>query len=503
MKSCVRPKRTLTLFSLTMVTCMSLALAIFILQPHTAHAATSQFAPQGELDCNGYSLIQQPLKRHFPCADMTGLHGERGEDNEHYIGHDEPSTQFLSNVPGSGNNVRWNITLPKEHPLPATQTFQNMATFWLSMSLCEQASFPLKPCAPDSDSNPPSKFSNDPSVAGSAILELQFYPPGFYPFLTQLSCDATHWCAAMTIDSLKCDPNASACNPNCTEPVNFAFIQRDGVPTGPPGPASTTNATFTPNAQTLLMNQGDDITVTMHDTPHGLINMLTDNTTGQSGYMVASAANAFQSLDVQTCAPTNFSFHPEFSTARLHNVVSWTFLQANIGIAYEIGHFETTDNDADEGTCFTGPLVPGCTGDDTDYDGNSYQADWPNGTPNTAVPALIRPPHSYSGDDDDDDASGDWAYTHKYRSLIFQTEVLSTEPHCKNDGSGCTVPPPGAAFYPFYAQSLIDNDCALTFGNDILGSTVNDFGRDAEYGNPDLAWFFGTADSGIRPNPCL
>lgn len=505
MKSCVRPKRTLTLFSLTMVTFISLALAISILQPSTARAATPQFAPRGELDCNGYSLIQQPVKRHLPCADMTGLHGERGEDNEHYIGHDEPSTQFLSNIPGSGNNVRWNITLPQEHPLPATQTFQNAATFWFSMSLCEQASFPLNPCTLDSDKNPPSKFSNDPSVAGSAILELQFYPPGFYPYLTQLSCDATHWCAAMTIDSLKCDPNASACNPNCTEPVNFAFIQRDGVPTGPPGPASTTNATFTPNEQTLLMNQGDDITVTMHDTPHGVINMLTDNTTGQSGYMVASAANAFQSLNVQTCAPTNFSFHPEFSTAKLHNVVSWTFLQANIGIAYEIGHFETADNDADDGTCFTGPLVPGCTSDDTDYDGNSYQADWPNGMSNTATPALIRPPHSYSGDDDDgdDDAYGDWKYTHEYSSLIFQTEVLSTESSCQKDGSGCTVPPSGAAFYPFYAQSLIDDDCALTFGDDILGSTVNDFGRDAEYGNSDLAWFFGTADSGIRPNPCL
>ncbi|MGH2481023.1 MAG: hypothetical protein ACRDHW_15315, partial [Ktedonobacteraceae bacterium] len=369
MKASFYVQRVLSQVSLVMITVVSLSLAFSTLHPVVAHAAAPQFAPRGELDCNGYSPIQQTIKHNFPCADMTGLHGERGEDNEHYIGHDEPSAQFLSNRPGSGNNVRWSIALPKEHPLPATQTFENAATFWFSMSLCEQSSYPLNPCTPDSDKNPPSKFSNDPSVAGSAILELQFYPPGFYPFLNQLSCDATHWCAAMTIDSFKCDPAAPTCNPNCIEPANFAFIQRDGVPTGPPGPASTTDATFTPNAQTLMMNQGDNLEITMHDTPDGVTNIVHDITTHQSGYMVASAANAFQSLDVKTCAPTNFSFHPEFSTAKLHNVVSWTFLQANIGIAYEIGHFETADNDSDDSPCFSGPLLPGCIGNDTDYDG--------------------------------------------------------------------------------------------------------------------------------------
>ncbi|MGH2481507.1 MAG: hypothetical protein ACRDHW_17780, partial [Ktedonobacteraceae bacterium] len=145
----------------------------------------------------------------------------------------------------------------------------------------------------------------------------------------------------------------------------------------------------------------------------------------------------------------------------------------------------------------------GCIGNDTDYDGPSYQAVWPDGTLNTATPALIRPPHSSAGFAADlapDQA--DSVYNHSYSSLIFQTEVLSTEPDCQDNGSGCTVPPPGAAFYPFYAQSGHGSHCVLTFGNDIPGSTLNDFGRDAQYGSPDLAWFFGTADSGVRPNPC-
>jgi len=36
--------------------------------------------------------------------------------------------------------------------------------------------------------------------AGAAYMELQMYPPGFAP---AISCDDTHWCAALTIDSLQ------------------------------------------------------------------------------------------------------------------------------------------------------------------------------------------------------------------------------------------------------------------------------------------------------------
>jgi len=144
--------------------------------------------------------------------------------------------------------------LPKERALPATKTFENQIAFWFSMALCDPNSFPQNPCVPDSDKNTGNFTPND---AGSAFLEMQFYPPGFSPFISQISCDRTHWCASLHINSLECNFNFVFCNPNCTEPTNFAFIQMDGIPTGPPGPASTTNATFTPNGQTLLMNQGD------------------------------------------------------------------------------------------------------------------------------------------------------------------------------------------------------------------------------------------------------
>src|SRR5579884_3215731 len=138
MKDLARSRPLLALVAA--LTALSLTLTLTSVgAPPGAHAATTapKFAPRGELDCNGYSEIQQPIKRDFPCADFTGPGPSRGEDNEHYIGHDEPSMQFLSSAPGSANNVRWQITLPREHPLPATQSFEDFATFWFSMALCE------------------------------------------------------------------------------------------------------------------------------------------------------------------------------------------------------------------------------------------------------------------------------------------------------------------------------------------------------------------------------
>src|SRR5579872_3266346 len=234
--------------------------------------------PVGGLDCNGYSKVQKPLRPQDTCTDFFSEYG-RGYDNGHYVGHDEPSIGFFSNVPHSGHNVQWQITLPRERPLPATQSFENYVAFWFAMALCDPNSFPAGPCKPDSDQNAPSFFLG--GGAGSAFLEVQFYPPGNPPFITQISCDLTHWCASLHINSLEvitAGPNAGNVNPNCTEPTNFAFIQTNGVPTGPPGPDTATNATFTPDANTLLMNQGDHLRITLRDTASGLIVLVEDLT---------------------------------------------------------------------------------------------------------------------------------------------------------------------------------------------------------------------------------
>jgi hypothetical protein len=494
---------------LRMVFLVGLALTLLTFSP----ASRAQFSPKGGLDCNGYSKVQQPLRAVDVCTDPRGLWGGRAYDNGHYIGHDEPSVGFYSNVPHSGNNVQWEITLPRERPLPATQSFENYIAFWFSMALCDPNSgFVVGPCIPDSD-------LNNPTNTGSAFLEMQFYPPGFPPFINAVSCDVIHWCASLHINSLELDPTTGNLNPNCFETTNFAFIQRDGIPTGPPGPNNLTVASFTPNGQTLLMKQGDRLRITIKDVPGdvsgGVETIIEDLTTGQSGFMIASAANGYQTTNPTTCAGTDFSFHPEFDTAKFGNFTSWAALQANINFDVEIGHFEFPDGDADDPFFVCFPLTlssgSGCIGADLDFDGNSYQADWPDGTRRNATSVAVGSvlgngigPLSLS------DATQ--KYDKPYPIIQLETDVSASEPTCNTNGVGCVVPPVGAQFYPFYAISSGQNEnnqgqqdggtCVLMFGN-FRGPEINNYGGDAQYGAPNLAWFFGTNSGGPQANPCI
>jgi hypothetical protein len=40
------------------------------------------------------------------------------------------------------------------------------------------------------------------------------------------------------------------------------------------------------------------------------------------------------------------------------------------------------------------------------------------------------------------------------------------------------------------------------FGN-LSGAGIDNFGGDAQYGTPNLPWFFGTISSGPVRNPCI
>jgi hypothetical protein len=477
----------------------ALTLSVF-----SAASPAQSFKPVGGLDCNGYSQIQKPLRQLEVCADFRSEYGTRGFDNGHYVGHDEPSVGFNSTASHSGNKLQWEITLPKEHPLPATQSFQNFIAFWFSMALCDPNSgFVRGPCIPNSD-------ENNPNTTGSAFLEMQFYPPGNPPFITQISCDLTHWCASLHINSLENMDNG-VLNPKCTETTNFAFIQRNGIPTGPPGPNTMTAASATPNAQTLLMNQGDRLRVTIKDEPGdvygGVLTLIEDLSTGQSGFMIASAHNGYQTTDPNTCAGTDFSFHPEFDTAKFGNFVSWAALQANVNFAMEIGHFETADGDSDDPPCFPGPTVAGCLGADVDFDGTSYLFDWPDGTRKNATSVAIRSVQGGGIGPLSTDDGGN--YNRPYPIIQFETDVGASETTCKPNGVGCVLPPAGAKFYPFYALATdqspggrVEDGCALLFGN-FQGPGIKNFGKDAQYGAPNLYWFFGQNSGGPRSNPCI
>jgi hypothetical protein len=546
------------------------------------------------VDCHGWSPVYRPVKAALGggCADLIDIEKDgtayRFLDNGHYVGHDEPSVKFISSAPGSAVTQTYFMRLavdPKATPTvdsPRVSKYAELSPApWFGLPICDPKSYPQNPCTPDSDTN--SGNLRDPNAAGSAFLELQFYAPGFTPFIDGPSCDQTHYCAALTIDSVECTFGFVTCNFNCIEPVNFAFLQMDGVPAGPPSPQLASVSTFTPNRQTLLMNQGDILQVTITDTRAGLLTRIDDLSTGRSGFMVASAANGFMNTNIADCSGTPFTFRPEYSSAQQQNMVPWTALETGVLMQQELGHFEPCSSVAspfpvdlrfadgqsfsdpnvfqvckggfEKGSPGEGPCDPGtglCVGStteggapcptndfttgalcefsdancmpagqrtivvnghaertrwpiagcqdnvfqngDLDFEGASYQPDFPDGQSGHPTSFQYLGPFDSRG--------------RPYPTVQFETNVLSSEILCNvATGAGCTVTPVGAAFYPFWtlgsaaSSGPLSRVCVWNFGNVIPGTTRLDFGRTAEYGTPDLARFGGTAISAPAPNP--
>ena len=101
-------------------------------------------------------------------------------------------------------------------------------------------------------------------------MELQFYPPGWVPWPAGVGCDATHWCSALNIDTFQDNANTGDLNNAAClstvgpEPVNFAFLTKNGVATAPGNPLHPEH--FVPNlARDYLMNSGDVIRLHMSD----------------------------------------------------------------------------------------------------------------------------------------------------------------------------------------------------------------------------------------------
>ncbi len=473
---------------------------------------------------------------HINCAVISYICTDVGESDEifgHYVGHDEPSTMFYSNQPGSGNRARYQLTLPKDpsasNPLTPGKSYQFefLPVFWFGMVLCDTQSYPeqVSTCTPDSDKN-----IVDPTVStkhpGAAFMELQFYPPGWVGLPNTFnSCTARQWCAALNVDSLSVNPitgqlnNAACLNAAGEEPVNFAFVTHNGLTQAPPSPLLGTIATITPNpAQTLFMNSGDHLSVSMHDTAHGLRVEINDQTTGQSGSMTASAANGFAQVlfdpNGTNCDPAThnlpYDFHPMYSTSSEKTNTVWAVHTYNIAFAGEIGHFEycngsnpitpggacpagntegigsdTEPSDADDLTCFPASAsaliqVPGCvdgtpTGN-SGFDGPSYQTVWPDGnTKLHPTPVQFSSPLTGSG------------YNVNYSRIAFEADTPALEPQCDtHTGNGCALLPLtdeglAVAFYPFFSSRVMSQGCLWQIGNHIPGNK-SDFGQDAEYG---------------------
>ena len=344
-------------------------LAAAALPASTASAASQASSQAHVVRASAESYKNEPLcqSKHSTCVDAQ--HYPNGQ----YVGHDEPSVEFKSNLPGSGNNMTYTTVLPRD---PKTQpnasgaggttwNFQLRPTFWFGLTLCDSQSAPefTTKCTPDSDSN--NLVGSNPNAPnyigkhpGNAYMELQFYGPGYVPQFEGFGCTATQYCAAMTIDSFVSNQNTgvdntTACNNYIlggAEPVNWAYVTKSGVSQAPANPLFTgtlTNPNFTavnPNtAEDLLMSPGDTIRIHMHDTAAGFRVDMTDLTTGKHGSMTASIANGFGHVlytpNSSTCQVAPYAFHPEYSTANPRGN-TWSLHTYNVAMSDEIGHFE-------------------------------------------------------------------------------------------------------------------------------------------------------------------
>jgi hypothetical protein len=462
------------------------------------------------------------------CAETADAIGYEGR----YTGHDEPSVLFYSDKPGSGNNNRYRIVVPKDPPtLPrqdgtgGTFNFQDRIAYWFGMDLCDNQSAPEfthEPCTPNSDANifdgsDPAKPDYIGRHPGTAFLELQFYPPGWVSFENAISCDATRWCAAMAIFSLDQDQNTGvANNADCLntvgiEPANFAFITRNGRPQAPPAPLDLTTEAFTPDpSRDLFMRAGDQLDISIHDSPAGLVTRIRDLSSGQSGSMTASVANGFAQVnfdpDAATCSQTPYAFHPMYSTASEHTRVPWAAHSYNVAFSDEIGHFEYCSSVTADGTCAesvndpAGPddddvgcfgpeaslriRVGGCIGTDNDFDGESYQRNWPGTFRDPRRDRRLHPRSVLF-------TSPTFNGGHNYSRVAFEADLPRIEAadfggNCdRSTGANCVNPPPGANFYPiFTTRDSHAVGCQWQLGGTHIPGTTLAFGgtSTAEYG---------------------
>jgi hypothetical protein len=503
--------------------------------------------PVGKPACEDNAVI---------CTEVADSIGYAGA----YTGHDEPSLLFYSNTAGSGNSDLYSLTLPKDPPTRPVQNgtggtfnFQLHPAFWFGMAMCDDQSAPNPggssvganvPCTPNSDTNiydsaGPTSASYIGRHPGTAFMEMQFYPPGWAtpPFITGVSCSATQWCAAITIDSLAQNLNTGQqLNDTCAERtgveyVNFAFITHDGVSQAPANPVQQTLATFTPDtSKDLFMNSGDKLSVDLHDTANGYQVVIHDLTTGQSGLMTASAANGFGEVQYApppstACNNIPTNFHSMYATSSEHTRVPWAAHSYNVAFSDEIGHFEYCNGvnpvkgvcnsagvndpsglDADDNFCFSPSQssairVAGCTDSDVDFDGVPYQNTWPGTFSNTSQDALLHPtPIVFS--------SPLFNGTTNYSRAAFETDLprieSATNPPCQrhisnpadpSPGSGCVNPPVGASFYPFFSTTSVGSQCLWQEGGAFIPGTTNNFGGSsaAEFG-PLLASVYPAAN---------
>jgi hypothetical protein len=242
--------------------------------------------------------------------------------------------------------------------------------------------------------------------------------------------------------------------------------------------------------------------------------------------MTASVANGFGQIlyepNATTCHERPFAFHPMYSSA-VDRGTTWSAHTSNVAFSDEIGHFELCNAadpatlactspgagdkrlDDDDQLCLSGAdfgaLVPltACVLDDGDFDGPSYQRDWPGTLGNVARDAALHPtPVRFTVPT----SNGQPLERTSFETdlpRIERGEPANPPNQCDGlTGRHCVNPPPGSKFYPFYTATRAGGQCMLQQGGRNIPGTFDDFGGSsrAEYGNLLFVLF---PDVGFQP----
>ena len=115
--------------------------------------------PVSMMDCNGHSTKYRDVKQDLGggCTDPLGYwdgSAWRFSDNGSYVGHDEPSVKFISNAPGSGNNMTYVMQLSTDPVAAPTVPSHGKAVSdyaelspapWFGLPICDPNSYRRTP----------------------------------------------------------------------------------------------------------------------------------------------------------------------------------------------------------------------------------------------------------------------------------------------------------------------------------------------------------------------
>lgn len=251
------------------------------------------------------------------CYGKWPADGQAGYDENCY-GHDEPGLEPFSNLPGSGGNVTWNVSLPVDRT--PTQNQSDLYTaIWFGMNLYDPYGYD-----------------------GQCFLELQMYPDTNGAGLVQTGV----WSAFAVAWQIQLSTGQE--NPCYQAPLNLG---------------NTTGG--------IQFNQGDALNVTMTGwvgSPYGENITVTDLTTHQSG-----------SLNLYN-HQLNYPLNPAYLTNNIDDSLTWSpGGDLPVSFAFESGHtFNGPSNDS-YGGCNSGVPPPNAIDGATPCDSYDPQS-WANDT---------------------------------------------------------------------------------------------------------------------------